>query len=401
MKNLKNSKTSGISLVALIVTIIVLIILTAAVIVTFMEGGIIEKAKEAVFKSDIRTYQEILAVKNAEKQIELATGNGEGGLYNETDYDKIKEIIPEFKEEYKDLIAISNGEIVLGTRSEDPYSIWLADLGIGVAKTSVVALLEVGDYVNYDIPGGTYEIPAEDRRWIYNNVNGEESYEIGYQDIMWKVLKNDGTEVTLVSEESVENIYLLIDDANAGKSRAYLNGPDRLDAICETVYGGRNLKVEDVNEVLKIEPKPSYYNSEGTQVYKELGATFGDAIEEDGYDVSGWDKPENYENIPLYYSYTKSDCVNVGETEKDMIFAQDNYWLSSSSIIVYFNHVYVEYPLLVVDNDSLTQWELYPTGDGDLYDVCGLRPVVTLSASTQIADVTGDGSSADNAWQLK
>ena len=176
MKNLKNKTTSGISLVALIVTIIVLIILTAAVIVTFMEGGIIEKAKEAVFKSDIRTYQEILAVKNAEKQIELATGNGEGGLYNETEYEKIKEIIPEFKEEYKDLIAIANGEIVLGTRTDDPYSTWLSELGIGAGKNaipenSVVTKLQVGHYVNYNIPEGerkeyNEEVNKKDNRFL-------------------------------------------------------------------------------------------------------------------------------------------------------------------------------------------------------------------------------------------
>ena len=40
-------RKQGISLVALVITIIVLIILTGAVIVTFMEGGIIERAKEA------------------------------------------------------------------------------------------------------------------------------------------------------------------------------------------------------------------------------------------------------------------------------------------------------------------------------------------------------------------
>ena len=52
-------KKQGISLVALVITIIVLIILTGAVIVTFMEGGIVDRAKEATFKSDIRSYQEI------------------------------------------------------------------------------------------------------------------------------------------------------------------------------------------------------------------------------------------------------------------------------------------------------------------------------------------------------
>ena len=75
MKNL--SKKGGISLVALVITIIVLIILTGAVIVTFMEGGIVDRAKESVFKSDIRTYQEILAVKRADEYIEIATGEKE------------------------------------------------------------------------------------------------------------------------------------------------------------------------------------------------------------------------------------------------------------------------------------------------------------------------------------
>ena len=162
MKNLKNSKTSGISLVALIVTITVLIILTAAVIVTFMEGGIIDRAKEAVFKSDIRTYQEILAVKNAEKQIELATGNGEGGLYNATELAEIQEIIPEFKEEYKDLIAISNGEIVLGARSDEPYSTWLAELGIVAGKTGDETV-NTPTVHNGIIPeGGIYYVSVEE-----------------------------------------------------------------------------------------------------------------------------------------------------------------------------------------------------------------------------------------------
>ncbi|MBE5821975.1 MAG: hypothetical protein E7311_05265 [Clostridiales bacterium] len=140
MKNLRNSKkTSGISLVALIVTIIVLIILTAAVIVTFMEGGIIDRAKESVFKSDIRTYQEILAVKRAEEQIKLATGNGEEELKlidKTISGEEIKEILPEFKEEeYGELIEVTNGEIVAKKELDEEVlqEKWLIDLGIKTA----------------------------------------------------------------------------------------------------------------------------------------------------------------------------------------------------------------------------------------------------------------------------
>ncbi|MBE5822006.1 MAG: hypothetical protein E7311_05425 [Clostridiales bacterium] len=407
MKNLRRNKTSGISLVALIVTIIVLIILTAAVIVTFMEGGIIEKAKEAVFKSDIRTYQEILAVKNAEKQIELATGNGEGGLYNADDLAGIQGIIPEFKEEYKDLIVISNGEIVLGTRTDDPYSKWLADLGIGAGETSDIALLEEGDYVVYSIPEAerkTYNITeklgAEATNWIYNRKDTNRTYNegvdeiiIGYnEEIKWRVLKNDGSTVTLVSADPVENIYLYGEEG-------FTKGPGALDAICKEVYGGRNLRVEDVNEVLKYEPVPRYYKSAGEEVNKELGFTFGDAMEETGLSISG-SLPDDYEDLELYYSYNKSDCTEASEKAKDMIFRDKYYWLSSSCADVYFGSD-ASFRVRSVYGDYVDTYNLCISVGVENDGVCGLRPVVTLSSSIQVVDEEAGGDTQERAWEIK
>ena len=68
------NKRAGISLVALVVTIIVLIILTGAVVVTFMVGGIVGRANESTFKSDMRSYQEQLLVIKSEDNIKLAVG---------------------------------------------------------------------------------------------------------------------------------------------------------------------------------------------------------------------------------------------------------------------------------------------------------------------------------------
>jgi len=410
MKNLRSNKTLGISLVALIVTIIVLIILTAAVIVTFMEVGIIDRAKEAVFKSDIRTYQEILAVKNAEKQIELATGNGEGGLYNETDFEKIKEIIPEFKEEYKDLIAISNGEIVLGTRTDDPYSTWLADLGIGAGKTSILALLEVGDYVKYIIPEGerkTYNITekmgAEATNWIFNDIDGDywDIYEyeegeevIGYnEEIKWRVLKNDGSKVTLVSAEPVENIYLYGEEG-------FTKGPETLNTICQEVYGGRNLKVEDVNEVLKYEPVTYYFNSKGEEVKKERGFTFRDAMEETGLSITG-SLPDNYEELELIYNYSKTNCTEASEKAKDMIFRDKTYWLSSSCADVNFCDDYAVFLVREVGGDYVRGSDLCVSVGNKGRRYAGLRPVVTLSSSVQVVDENAGGDTLDTAWELK
>ncbi|MBE5821145.1 MAG: hypothetical protein E7311_00975 [Clostridiales bacterium] len=66
-------KRSGISLVSLVITIIVLIILTGTVIVTFMEGGIIEKAKEAVNRSNYVSIVEAYDQKYMNKWIEVET----------------------------------------------------------------------------------------------------------------------------------------------------------------------------------------------------------------------------------------------------------------------------------------------------------------------------------------
>ena len=56
----KLTHKKGISLIVLIVTIIVIIILAAAVILTITKNNPIESAKEAVFKEDVRAFQDEL-----------------------------------------------------------------------------------------------------------------------------------------------------------------------------------------------------------------------------------------------------------------------------------------------------------------------------------------------------
>ena len=172
----RSRKSAGISLVSLVITIIVLIILTAVVIVTFMEGGIIDNAKESVFKNDIKTYQEQLVAIRGEEQIKVSTQAGyESKIIGKTitDKEEIKGILPEFKvEEYGDLFQIIDGKLVLvGTVEEDSkYEEWLKDLGYiegtnectnegtneGTTPTlkPIGEIAQVGDYVDYNIEGG-------------------------------------------------------------------------------------------------------------------------------------------------------------------------------------------------------------------------------------------------------
>ena len=64
MKNL--SKKGGISLVALVITIIVLIILTGAVILSFQDGGIIDRAQQAVTDNNEAVLEEKITMMNLE-----------------------------------------------------------------------------------------------------------------------------------------------------------------------------------------------------------------------------------------------------------------------------------------------------------------------------------------------
>ena len=189
MKNL--SKKDGISLVALLVTIIVLIILTGAVVATFMEGGIIDKAKESVFKNDMRSYQEMLVVKSAVNEIDLQTGNGTVTRLNATELAKIQAIIPEFKDEYRELVEISEGELVLGTRvtkSEDDmtddeinYRNWLLELGIGAEYT-------IGQ-----------EVSITDSEGVEHN---------------FYVMKDSGSELTLLAKDKINTTTYLQESGN-------------------------------------------------------------------------------------------------------------------------------------------------------------------------------------------
>ena len=55
-------KKKGISLIVLIITVIVIIILAAVVILTMSKNNPVERAKEATFKEDVRTFQDDLAL---------------------------------------------------------------------------------------------------------------------------------------------------------------------------------------------------------------------------------------------------------------------------------------------------------------------------------------------------
>ena len=96
----------GISLIVLIVTIIVIIILAAVVILALSKNNPIESAKEAVFKEDIRTFQDELAMYIAKDY--TSSGGQRDGKISVTSLKDIQKYIQSFSKKYEGKFIIQN-----------------------------------------------------------------------------------------------------------------------------------------------------------------------------------------------------------------------------------------------------------------------------------------------------
>ena len=96
----------GISLIVLIVTIIVIIILAGVVILALSKNNPIESAKEAVFKEDIRTFQDELAMYIAKDY--TSSGGQRDGKISVTSLKDIQKYIQSFSKKYEGKYIIQN-----------------------------------------------------------------------------------------------------------------------------------------------------------------------------------------------------------------------------------------------------------------------------------------------------
>ncbi len=104
----------GISLITLVITIIVIIILAAAVILTLNNNNPIENAKEATFKSDVKTVQSELTMYISKQTADtLGVFKAEDLTLSETTTPKIEEILTSIKSSgLKGKVEVQNGKLV-------------------------------------------------------------------------------------------------------------------------------------------------------------------------------------------------------------------------------------------------------------------------------------------------
>ena len=111
---MKTKGKKGISLITLVITIIVIIILAAAVILTLNNNNPIENAKEATFKSDVKTVQSELTMYIAKQTADTLGGfKAEELNLSETTTPKIEEILTSIKSSgLEGKVEVQNGKLV-------------------------------------------------------------------------------------------------------------------------------------------------------------------------------------------------------------------------------------------------------------------------------------------------
>ena len=138
-------KKKGISLIVLIITIIVVIILAVTVILTITKNNPIESSKEAVFKEDVRAFQDELNMYISNEYTRLqgqrdikitAKGYGKDG-----EKDSVYTYIPDFKKKYEGKLAIKE-DMIAYVGSDAKEKEWLLNSGVYMAKTLTVKYVD-------------------------------------------------------------------------------------------------------------------------------------------------------------------------------------------------------------------------------------------------------------------
>ncbi len=307
-------------MVALIITIIVLIILTATVIITFKENGIIDKARQAVFKSDISTFREELTQYILKEQAETFNNFDKESL-TKTSYNEIKEVIKSFKEKYGNKVIIYKGELAVNsTLLNDKEKEWALSLNLKqMLGGTTNGNLPIGEKVisNYKIYGNSVQKGTPTPTTPVEVVSlGETSRNLFDESDL--ILGNMGTESAIIGEVNTNvkdrtstNNFIEIEPSTSYCIQGKKNGIACNVIICQydasktflsrTVVPARNIPTITTSETAKYIKFTLYYDT----IITELSA-YKDVM------------LEKNESPTEYKPYRYIDVVNTGKNLLDL-----------------------------------------------------------------------------------
>ena len=235
-----------------ILNIIVLLIL-AGVTITILTGenGILTQTQSAKEASDNSTAKEKV-------QLEVLGSLGEEGKIDINNLNGNLKNIDGLKYEGNPL-SVTNKITKLPARVEvDGYKIFIEDTG-NVGNVVERPGINIGDYVNYEPAGGTYEISKLN---TYSNSpsNGNDNLTLDNMGMLnWQVLRMyDDGRIDLLGTPTLKKIYFK-------GSLGYCNGVYLLNDICKTLYSRGDIKARSINlEDMENWLTDDELNSDGT-----------------------------------------------------------------------------------------------------------------------------------------
>ena len=441
MRTTNDTKNKGITLIALIITIIVMLILVAVTINMAVNGGLFEKAEQAVGE----TQNEV----NKEK--DLANGGITiGGTY----YNSIDEYLGEstlsvhnwtrtgdtFKCSHCNT-TYEMGQVVNYTPAGKTSTTLSAEMsgleddegvanGVsfstnGKVEDYTINLLldekENGEFVKLASTGptGTQTIEVQDSAWIVLGIEDTDGNGTNETLLITTAYPVKATTDDSLGRANNKTLILLNQPGPSIPSgslvfygaAAYNNGPSEINRICEELYSNseygkaRGMTIEDVNRTLNYTPhggeyavyedsKWNYYTT-GNLTTKLKDVPVFNSLKANGTKTPDGINTEealgNYELNGYYYGVNNDGTAlrnNVNDATSDISVMQRNvifetglndYWLASRGVVADSNSA-VFGPGIVLDGIASSASPLFNSVGGERYYGAYLRPVVSLKS---------------------
>jgi len=389
MKEISKNKR-GISLIVLVITIIVMIILASAIILSLRSSSIIGRANEAKNKSDIANAKEVVSLAYAEWELDQASLKNTYSNFSE--YAMVQ--LDEAGFDTKDMYVTEEGELLIG-----PAAFF--------AKNNVAIGTEVTGYVL----STKAEAKTVTTDGTENTTDGEGN-------------EADPQSATLTRDEAITWKYFGIDEngealivgsvtdatptITLGGTGGYLNGPDTLNTICDTMYSSdigtaRSITIEDVTRVLEYTgERGSYRDTNYNYVSTAKAKTINEIAAEIGYDMDGFlpYTPEEEKSIEEYvsnwfYIDKTNDVDEYNEDRIDLIYAASSnsslttkYWLASSCVSCDFGGSWAYFGLFY-DIFNPNESVLFNSDYQSPSETYAIRPVVKLASEINVSYLNG------------
>lgn len=395
MKKIKK-EDKGITLIALVLTIIVLLLL-AGISISMITGqdGIVNKAVKAKESTEQASKEEKVKLLLAEYNI--AVSQQDEKVKDKTARDYIKGKLNAEGIDTSDIAITDNGEFQIG----------LSETSVSFIENNI----EVGHYVSYNPDNNinSYFIDGEQSGYDADGDGKADDQTINKESTNWRVLKNDGTNVVLISEKPINKVGF-------GEKAGYLNGISLLDEMCEQLYSSskgtaRCLKLKDINEITGYKAEKALYNNLNDEWIEVAYNTKIKDIETDSMKIAEGNRitPNEQElgEFELnYYTYNGRNYKNENNEKACNLLFETNsvYWISDRNILVDFESSggWADFNIFVIDYPEINEITLWGSDNCPLSRAYNCRPIIILNSDIEIdTENSGDGSSSTSAWKLK